>query len=179
MMFLDYFFGTKYLSEEEIKGKVDELVRNDRDISYLYQMVTVPIKIEECGEGIRAMYNIRKREILISPFGFDEKSLREALLHEMVHAYDHQFQNIDLNTIEGLAKSEIHAMKECECSSCWFPRKCTMEKAIEAVDLSIGNRNKAKEAVESVFETGFNDNIFYHRDDADEFESWPQYGPNV
>ncbi|OHS92681.1 hypothetical protein TRFO_41008 [Tritrichomonas foetus] len=156
MFFYNYLFGPSDFNETELKNEIDRLLKDDYEISSLHKKMKVPIKIKECGEGIRSLYHIQKKEIWIHPEGYDAYSLREALLHEIIHAYDHQVNKIPLSTIDGLARSEIHAMKLCECRDAWFVKRCTRNKAIEAVTLSIKDRKKAENIVESIF-----DDVYY------------------
>ena len=159
---LDFFFGKTFLTKEEIQEKINTLLENDYEISYLHKKAKVPVKIKECGDGIRALYNIKKKEIWISPYGFDENSLREALLHESIHAYDHLYRKINIQTINGLAQTEVHAMKQCECRKAWFTKSCTRNKAIEAVQLSVGSEVKAREAVDNVMDSAYYEELWPH-----------------
>lgn len=41
----------------------------------------------------------------------------EALVHELVHAYDYDHKRSDFSTCEGLAFSEVRAAREAECNA--------------------------------------------------------------
>jgi hypothetical protein len=111
---LDWLFG-HYLNEIEIQTEIERLTETDPIISQLFRATKIKPQVRECPEGIRSCYRIKEKEIWVSPSGYDSKSLREALLHEYIHADDHIVQEIDLSSAKELAISEIHAMKECEC----------------------------------------------------------------
>lgn len=179
MILFDYFFGTEYLSAREVRRRTERLVEDDREIARLYRQVDAPVEVAECGEGIRAMYDVARRVIRVAPHGHTAEGLREALLHEMVHAYDHQVRGVDIGRIDGLAASEVHAMRECECRGCWGKRRCVRERAAEAVELAIGDRKRAEDAVGRVFEEAFGEELWDVGDGTDPFELWPQFGPNV
>ena len=151
-----------YIPKPEIEIEIDRLLKEDPEISFLNKKMVIPIIIKDCGEGIRSLYHIQNKEIWIDPIRNDYRYVREPLLHEFIHAYDHQCNHIKLSTVKGLAKSEIHAMKLCECKNKWFVRRCTKLKAIEAVSLSINNEERAKNVVNEVFEETYNDEFLSH-----------------
>jgi len=147
------------MTAEEIKDEIDFLISKDKDIQYFYGKLKVPIKIQDYGNGIRALYHVKNKEIWISPTKIAPGSLKEAFLHECIHSYDHNVNGIDLSSKKGLAKSEIHAMKLCECRNAWFKKRCTFKKAVQAVSLSIGSESEAKDLVSSQFEESYYENI--------------------
>lgn len=151
-----------YIPKPEIEIEVDRLLKEDPEISYLNKKMIIPVLFKDCGNGIRSLYHIQNKEIWIDPVRNDPKFVREPLLHEFIHAYDHQCNNIKLSTVKGLAKSEIHAMKLCECKNAWFVRRCTKLKAIEAVSLSINDEERAKNVVNEVFDETYNDEFLSH-----------------
>ena len=156
---MDFYEENIPLTKEEIQKEIKYLTANDKEISFMLKKTKVPILIKDCGEGIRALYNIKKRQIWVSEHDTMPGSLQEVLLHECIHSYDHIVNKIDISTISGLAKSEIHAMKMCECRGSWFRRFCTKTRAIQAVFLSTGDYAKAEEAVKKEFETAYYDNV--------------------
>lgn len=164
-----FLFGDGDLAENEIEADVKWLIEKDSEISALQKDTKVPVIVKDCGAGIRACYRIDSREIWISPMIDDIASLREALLHEFVHAHDHLVKKIPIGTIKGLATSEIHAMKRCECHDSWFRRSCTRAKAIEAVSLSTGNEERAVDAVNLVFDEVYDEDTPVYESPFDEF----------
>ena len=158
MFFL--FENEKTYSETEIKKDLNELLNKDEEIKEISLKTKVPILIKKCENGIRALYHIKNKEIWICPEKINIGCLKEVLKHELIHSYDHLIKKIDLSTKKGLAKSEIHAMKHCECKNSWFKKRCTFNKAIEAVSLSINNLDEAKEIVTSIFSESYNENLF-------------------
>ena len=153
------YFDEIPLTKEEIQRELNYLSTNDKEISFILKKTKVPVLIKDCGEGIRALYNIKKKQIWISDEATMPGSLKEVLLHECIHSYDHIVNKIDISTVEGLAKTEIHAMKMCECRGSLFKRFCTKTRATEAVALSTGNYNTAKEAVQNAFDSAYYDDF--------------------
>lgn len=165
MNFFIRIYDVLYYSHEpksQIQIEIDRIIKEDPKISYLNKKMKVPIIIKECGEGIRSLYHIKNKEIWVDPFRNDINSLEEPLLHEFIHAYDHLVNKIPLSTVNGLARSEIHAMKLCECKNAWFVKRCTKQKAIEAVSLSINNEERAERVVNEVFNETYNDEFLAH-----------------
>ena len=158
MFIFDWIFGSS--SSRSISCEINRLLREDSEISALNKRMCVPVYVLDCGENIRALYNISNREIWIDPKCSDPYSLREALLHEMIHAYDHQVNGLKLSTLKGLATSEVHAMRQCECKNALFKKICTKEKAIQAVSLSINNEKKAQKIVDDIFEDVYYDEFY-------------------
>lgn len=153
----NFLFG-KQLSEEEVKNEVKYLIQSDPELANISSKISIPITVKECDKGIRAYFDIQKNRIVLSPFGYTSGSLQEALLHELIHAYDQNILKIKINTLEGLAKSEVHAMKYCECRNNLFRRRDTFRNAVEAVNHSIHNEEQAYNAVNSVFNQAYSDN---------------------
>lgn len=149
----------KQLTPQQLKSAVDRMLVGDSQIAQLHTKTKVPIKFRDCDNGIRALYNIKKREIWVDPSVKNESELREALLHEFIHAADHK-GGLDISTLDGLARSEVHAAKYCECKSAFFKRRCVKNVAKIAVTNSIGDYERASQAVDSVFEDAFADSLF-------------------
>ena len=60
-------------------------------------------------------------------------------------------------------------MKQCECRKAWFTKSCTRNKAIEAVQLSVGSEVKAREAVDNVMDSAYYEELWPHPFDQHEF----------
>lgn len=159
MFLIQKFFSCFSLPKTKLESDIENLLNNDSEISALFKKLVVPIKIKSCGEGIRALYYIPDQEIWIDPTITDENALKESLLHEYIHAYDDQVNQLSITTLKGLAKAEIHAMKLCECKNSMYPRLETKLMAIQAVTLSINNAKLAEEVVGSVFDETYDDDF--------------------
>ena len=174
MDFLSWFFGIHYLSPKEVENEIKRLTLEDSIISKIHNELKITIQVQDCqDDNIRAYYNIKQNKIIISPYGYNYKTLHEALLHEYIHAYDHKIQNLKIDTLEGLASTEIHAAKYCECrNELFFKKQKTFSKAIEAVNCSIHNHEKAYNAVNSIFSKEYQKKIpfleFSSRNNQDE-----------
>lgn len=142
------------LTSEEIRETIDNLLENDTEIMEIRQHISrIPIRLQNINDKVRALYHIGNQEIWINQEQFsDRDELREALLHECIHAYDHKVKKIDISKPEGLATTEIHAAAQCECRNAWFRKCCTRDKAVEAVGLSMKNEKSAKKVVDSIFD---------------------------
>jgi hypothetical protein len=144
-------FIVPFLSEAEVEAEVARLTRSDPEISVLYAETRVRAHVRECPPGVRACYHTAAREIWVSPTDFERASLREALLHEYIHAHDHLVGNIDVGSVGGLSVSEVHAAMRCECRGALFHRACAFAKAVDALACAIGSHAAAREAVGAVF----------------------------
>jgi hypothetical protein len=144
-----YFFSSP-LSPEELL--VQDMIHNDSELSDLFAKTQVPVSVRECPPGVRACYQIKLKEIWISPLCFECASLHEVLLHEYIHAYDHLVKGIEISTVRVVSTTEIHALMRCECKSAFFPRSCTYANAVRAVTLSTGNEKLARTEVSAVFD---------------------------
>jgi hypothetical protein len=151
---VEFLFGHS-LTETEVIDEVNQLIQADTEISELFQATRIQPQVRELPETMRSCYRVDKRQIWISPTIRDRASLREAVLHEFIHANDHLVNGIDLSTVKGLAISEVHAMQTCECRDSWFPRSCTHDSAVEAVGLSIGDLERSKRIVAEVFDEAY------------------------
>lgn len=156
----DYAYEQDPLTLTEIQNEVNYITKNDPEISSILSKTKTPILIKNCGPGIRALYHIKKKQIWINDSGIYPGQLKEMLRHECIHCYDHLINKIKIDTKEGLARTEIHAMKLCECAQSWFRKTCTYYKAIQAVSLSLGDGLEAREVVDSVFDDAYNENVF-------------------
>ncbi|EAY05762.1 hypothetical protein TVAG_138310 [Trichomonas vaginalis G3] len=157
----DYTFEQPPLTQKEIQQEIDYLVKNDKEINHILTQTKTPILIKDFDPNIRALYHIKKKQIWVNNTGIYPGQLKEMLLHECIHCYDHLINKINIGTKEGLARSEVHAMRECECAGSWFRRWCTYYKAIQAVTLSTGNHEAARSAVDSVFSDAYYEDIFH------------------
>jgi hypothetical protein len=85
--------------------------------------------------------------------------IEEALIHELVHAFDYAFKRYDFSTCKGLAFSEVRAAREAECSSYklsrWLRDRCIKHNAVRATS-NIFPENAA-ECVEKVYSAAMND----------------------
>ena len=72
-------------------------------------------------------------EIVLCSNRLSKNEVKEALVHELIHAYDFSLNRVDFNTCTGLAHSEVRAAREAECkdeiSLLGFKSRCIREKA--------------------------------------------------
>lgn len=83
------------------------------------------------------------------------KNIEEALLHELVHAYDYSLARYDFYSCEGLASSEVRAAREAECSGRmlvfdWLRSRCIRSCASRSTSNIYGE--EAHECVKRVFD---------------------------
>jgi hypothetical protein len=83
------------------------------------------------------------------------KNIEEALLHELVHAYDYSLARYDFYSCEGLASSEVRAAREAECSGRmlvfdWLRSRCIRSCASRSTSNIYGK--EAHECVKRVFD---------------------------
>jgi hypothetical protein len=152
---LSRWFSRRLLTKEELD--IRAIIDSDSDLSFLYSQTGVCAYIHECPPGSSACFHIRLHEIWISPECYRQgnRSLREVLLHEYIHAHDFLIGGIDLSTIRGLAISEIHAAMHCECRDAVFHKSCTRDVAVKAVALGSEGNGSAEKVVEEVFEKSY------------------------
>ena len=50
-----------------------------------------------------------------------EKDVEEAIIHELIHAFDYTKNRCDFSTCKGIAFSEVRAAREAECSGKYYP----------------------------------------------------------
>lgn len=87
--------------------------------------------------------------------------IEEALVHELVHAYDYSKNRCDFSTCTGLAFSEVRAAREAECSNSYYPFQfmrdiCIRDTAIRSTS-SRFSKSEAKVCVDSVFSKAMRD----------------------
>jgi hypothetical protein len=88
-----------------------------------------------------------------------DSDIEEAVVHELVHAYDYSKKRCDFSSCLGLAYSEVRAAREAECSgkfaSQWLKNQCIRNRAV----LSTANLypRSAKSCVDSVFDDALKD----------------------
>ncbi len=85
--------------------------------------------------------------------------VEEILTHELVHLYDVQTLQLDLQQCENLAYSEVRAAKAAECRDSWHPHLqsyCVRQKAICATNNLFPVEGRS--CIQKVFEHAFADN---------------------
>lgn len=78
----------------------------------------------------RAFVCTAPQSIVLCTNRLSEKSIKQALMHEAVHAYDYSSGNVDFTSCEGLAYTELRAAKAAECSG-FFPFRWMREDCIK------------------------------------------------
>lgn len=89
----------------------------------------------------------------------ERTELEEILTHELVHLFDVQTLQLDLQRCENLAYSEVRAAKAAECRDSWHPHLqsyCVRQKAICATNNLFPIEGRS--CIQKVFEHAFADN---------------------
>ncbi|TFJ79970.1 hypothetical protein NSK_008528 [Nannochloropsis salina CCMP1776] len=90
----------------------------------------------------------------------DRREMEEALVHELVHVYDHALVQMDLTTCKDLAYSEVRAAREAECHytpqlCSWFKKQCVQSTATRSTATIFPTEGAA--CVAAVFEKAYRD----------------------
>lgn len=91
------------------ENKVRNMILNDKNINRLYKESCAPIIFKEL--DVDGLYDYTNRCIILNKNIKDDRKLRETLIHECIHSYDHISRRINLSDIDGLIRSEIRANK--------------------------------------------------------------------
>jgi hypothetical protein len=98
-------------------------------------------------------------QIVLCTNGLHENDIEEAMVHELIHAYDYSKKRCDFKSCLGLAYSEVRAAREAECSgqfaSQWLKNQCIRNRAIKST-VNIYPRS-ATRCVDSVFDDAVKD----------------------
>jgi Peptidase M76 family len=88
----------------------------------------------------------------------NKQEVEEILTHELVHLFDVQTLQLDLQDCENLAYSEVRAAKAAECRDSWnhFQPYCVKQKAISATNNLFPR--EGRNCINRVFQTAFADN---------------------
>jgi hypothetical protein len=88
----------------------------------------------------------------------DQTEVEEILTHELVHLYDVQTLQLDLQQCENLAYSEVRAAKAAECRDSWkqLQSYCVKQKAICATNNLFPS--EGRKCIQTVFDKAFADN---------------------
>ncbi len=89
----------------------------------------------------------------------ERAELEEILTHELVHLFDVQTLQLDLQRCENLAYSEVRAAKAAECRDSWHPHLqsyCVRQKAICATNNLFPIEGRS--CIQKVFDHAFADN---------------------
>lgn len=91
----------------------------------------------------------------------EKKDIEEALMHELVHAYDYVNGRCDFSTCNGLAYTEVRAAKAAECNGeyliPWFKANCIKNHATKST-ANLFPTKDAIQCVEKVYEAAAKDN---------------------
>lgn len=101
---------------------VSNLEKDPRIEKLLKSMVNRPkIDCKSCSsdgvEGKARAYLTTNEIVLCQNRLYGKDAISEALVHELIHAYDYDLKRTDFSTCEGLAYSEVRAAREAECNS--------------------------------------------------------------
>jgi mitochondrial inner membrane protease ATP23 len=109
---------------EDCSFIVESLIASDPKIKILLsdqRTSSVHISCRSCvddgveGNARATLMDYPLQIVLCSNRLASKKSIREALVHELVHAYDYANGRYDMLSCAGLAASEIRAAREAEC----------------------------------------------------------------
>lgn len=150
------------------------LSSSSKSSSTVPEPLTIELKCRKCAStgpegGARAfLMGPQPLSVILCHNRIDSEptEISEILTHELIHLYDVQTLQLDLQECENLAYSEVRAAKAAECrgwSSNWQPY-CAKQKATNATHNLYPK--EARSCVNRVFETAFNDNRpFKEQDD--------------
>ena len=87
-----------------------------------------------------------------------KQEIQEILTHELIHLYDVQTQQLDLQQCENLAYSEVRAAKHAECHNSWsqLQKYCVKQKAICATNNLFPQHGR--KCIQKVFQKAYDDN---------------------
>mmetsp|Transcript_17372 Transcript_17372/g.29139 ORF Transcript_17372/g.29139 Transcript_17372/m.29139 type:complete len:194 (-) Transcript_17372:137-718(-) len=150
---------------------VKELLSRDKKLRSLLKVdangsdPTWNIRCRNCDMGgiegrARAYITEKPNEIILCSNRLkDGQSVKEALTHESVHAYDYANQRCDFFSCDGLAYTEVRAAREAECSNRymhtlpfvgdWFKENCIKGRATASTS-NLFPKN-ARHCVEKVY----------------------------
>ena len=97
----------------------------------------------------------------------ERAEVEEILTHELVHLYDVQTLQLDLQQCENLAYSEVRAAKAAECRDSWHPHLqtyCVRQKAICATNNLFPVEGRS--CIQRVFEHAFADDRPFRKEDT-------------
>lgn len=132
------------LSSNACESLVENLKKCDKRISQLLSNTNgqPTISCRKCdttgveGSARAFLVNSRPLEIVLCTNKLKESSVKEALIHELIHAYDFSQSRCDFSTCEGLAYSEVRAAREAECGRSfpfdWIKNTCVEHHAINS-----------------------------------------------
>eukprot|EP01039_Chlorochromonas_danica_P005931 gene5931-6529_t len=149
-------------SRQDEKGSDNRLINL---LLHLHQQNNVEVLCDVCAntgvEGSARAYLSLERnvKIILCANRLQPQDIPEVLIHEAVHAYDflHNPQ-INMQTIEGLAYSEVRAAREAECAKTWsvWKDRCIRGKAAEATHNVFSQHGQSlascRESVDRVFD---------------------------
>ena len=112
----------------------------------------------EEGNARAALFNSLPVEIVLCTNRLSENSLKEALTHELVHAYDYTNNRCNFAHCDGLAYTEIRAAREAECAG-YYPFQfmrdyCIKVHATRSTENLFSNASKC---VDNVFDIAVQD----------------------
>ena len=106
-----------------------------------------------------ALFDTKPIEIVLCTNRLKSEDFKEALTHELVHAYDYLNKKCDFQSCEGLAYTEIRAAREAECDK-YFPFDFLKERCIrDHAKASTANlhSDNANQCVNKVYEKAVRD----------------------
>ena len=133
-----------------ILNKVKNLVLNDANVNRLYSESCAPILFKDM--DCDGLYDFRSKCILLNKNIKDDKKLRETLIHECIHSYDHDVRNIDLGKVAGLMRGEIRANKFLDFGEKDLRKEEVYERCYDSVSRACGDNNYVSQCFDEMFD---------------------------
>lgn len=107
------------------------------------------------GNARAALFNDSPATIVLCTNRLERADLREALTHELVHAYDFSNKRCNFYSCDGLAYTEVRAAREAECNRpfpvTWLRDYCIKDMATRSTKNIYGK--DSHKCVERVFDS--------------------------
>jgi Peptidase M76 family len=139
---------------------------NNPDDKPLADPLTIELKCRKCASsgpegGARAfLMGPQPLSVVLchNRIASNKSEVEEILTHELVHLFDVQTLQLDLQDCESLAYSEVRAAKAAECRDSWKQLQpyCVKQKAISATNNLFPKEGRA--CIQRVFDAAFADN---------------------
>ena len=158
--------ATSISSSEDTAAALDHHHQQQQQQSQSSQPLTIELKCRKCltsgPEGGARAFLMGPQPLSIvlchNRIHSSKEEVQEILTHELVHLYDVQTLQLDLQQCENLAYSEVRAAKAAECRNAWSQLQpyCVKQKAICATNNLFPL--EGRQCIQKVFAQAFRDN---------------------